>query len=79
MQRLRTADYRPPQVPSVDEVAAKERASRLASRSIKKEAKGEGLERLITMLDLTTLEGADTPGKVKSLCQKARTPDPDRD
>lgn len=79
MQRLRTADYRPPQVPSVDEVAAKERAARLASRSIKKEAKVEGLLRLITMLDLTTLEGADTPGKVKSLCQKARTPDPDRD
>ena len=78
-QRPRTADYRPPQVPSVDEVSAKERASRLASRSIKQEAKVEGLLRLITMLDLTTLEGADTPGKVTSLCQKARTPDPDRD
>lgn len=69
--------YRPPQVPSVDEVAARERASRLATRSIKTEAKVEGLERLITMLDLTTLEGADTPGKVRSLCQKARTPAPD--
>ncbi|PSQ80115.1 MAG: deoxyribose-phosphate aldolase, partial [Bacteroidetes bacterium QS_1_65_9] len=77
MQRPRTADYRPPQVPSVDQVAAEERAARLATRSIKKEAKVEGLKRLITMLDLTTLEGADTPGKVRSLCQKARTPNPD--
>jgi len=75
----RTAEYRPPTVPSVDQVAAEERAARLASRSIKKEAKVRGLKMLITMLDLTTLEGADTPGKVKSLCQKARTPDPDRD
>jgi deoxyribose-phosphate aldolase len=66
-------------VPTVDEVAARERASRLASRSIKTEAKVEGLKRLIAMLDLTTLEGADTPGKVKSLCQKARTPDPGSD
>ncbi|PSQ87913.1 MAG: deoxyribose-phosphate aldolase [Bacteroidetes bacterium QS_3_64_15] len=74
-----TATYRPPQVPSVDEVAAKERASRLATRSIKTEAKVEGLKRLIAMLDLTTLEGADTPGKVRSLCQKARQPDPNRD
>jgi Deoxyribose-phosphate aldolase len=73
------AAYRPPQVPTVDEVAARERASRLASRSIKTEAKVEGLKRLIAMLDLTTLEGADTPGKVKSLCQKARTPDPGSD
>ena len=74
-----TATYRPPQVPSADEVAAKERASRLATRSIKTDAKVEGLKRLIAMLDLTTLEGADTPGKVRSLCQKARQPDPDRD
>ena len=79
MQRPSTATYRPPQVPSVDEVAAKERASRLATRSIKTDAKVEGLKMLIRMLDLTTLEGADTPGKVRSLCQKARQPDPDRD
>jgi deoxyribose-phosphate aldolase len=69
-------EYRPPPVPSVDEVAANERADRLATRSIKTEAKVEGLKMLITMLDLTTLEGADTPGKVRSLCQKALTPDP---
>ncbi len=79
MQRPSTTTYRPPQVPSVDEVAVKERASRLATRSIKKDAKVEGLKMLIGMLDLTTLEGADTPGKVRSLCQKARQPDPDED
>lgn len=79
MQMTSVSEYHPPQVSSVDEVAAKERASRLATRSIKTEAKVEGLKMLITMLDLTTLEGADTPGKVMSLCQKARTPDPDRD
>lgn len=79
MEPSNVTEYSPPQVPTVDEVAAKERASRLASRSIKTEAKVEGLKMLITMLDLTTLEGADTPGKVKSLCQKARCPDPDRE
>lgn len=79
MQVLDSSEYRPPQVPSVDEVAAKERASRLAARSIKTDAKVKGLKMLIRMLDLTTLEGADTPGKVRSLCQKARTSDPDRD
>jgi deoxyribose-phosphate aldolase len=77
MQVVNESDYRPPQVPSVDQVAVKERASRLASRSIKTEAKVKGLRMLIGMLDLTTLEGADTPGKVRSLCQKARTPNPD--
>lgn len=79
MQSTTNSAYRPPEVPSVDEVAAKERASRLAARSIKTEAKVQGLKMLITMLDLTTLEGADTPGKVRSLCQKALTPDADRD
>ncbi len=77
MKMIDESGYRPPQVPSVDEVAAKERADRLATRSIKTDAKVEGLKMLITMLDLTTLEGADTPGKVRSLCQKARTPNPD--
>jgi len=76
MQVVDGTTYRPPSVPSVDEVAAKERADRLATRSIKTEAKVEGLKMLIAMLDLTTLEGADTPGKVRSLCQKARTPNP---
>lgn len=76
MKMIDESDYRPPQVPSVDEVAVKERADRLATRSIKTDAKVEGLKMLITMLDLTTLEGADTPGKVRSLCQKALNPDP---
>jgi deoxyribose-phosphate aldolase len=79
MKMIDESDYRPPKVPTVDEVAARERASRLASRSIKTEAKVEGLKMLITMLDLTTLEGADTPGKVRSLCQKALTPNPRSD
>jgi deoxyribose-phosphate aldolase len=79
MQTLSQSDYRPPQAPTVDEVAVRERAQRLSSRSIKTEAKVRGLKMLIGMLDLTTLEGADTPGKVRSLCQKARTPDPDHD
>jgi len=73
------SEYRPPQVPTVDAVAARERAQRLSARSIKTEAKVQGLKMLIGMLDLTTLEGADTPGKVRSLCQKARTPDPEHD
>jgi deoxyribose-phosphate aldolase len=79
MQPSPDSEYRPPQVPTVDAVAAKERAQRLSARSIKTEAKVQGLKMLIGMLDLTTLEGADTPGKVRSLCQKARTPDPDHD
>lgn len=77
MQIQDGSTYRPPQVPRVDEVAVRERASRLAARSIKKEAKVSGLRMLISMLDLTTLEGADTPGRVRSLCQKAQFPDPD--
>jgi len=77
MTMVNGSEYRPPKVPSIDEVAVKERASRLSSRSIKTEAKVQGLKMLITMLDLTTLEGADTSGKVRSLSQKARTPNPD--
>jgi len=77
MTMVNGSEYRPPKIPSIDEVAVKERASRLASRSIKTEAKVQGLKMLITMLDLTTLEGADTSGKVRSLSQKARTPNPD--
>lgn len=79
MHTLTDSDYRPPQVPTVDAVAVRERAQRLSSRSIKADSKVQGLKMLIGMLDLTTLEGADTPGKVRSLCQKARTPDPDHD
>jgi len=55
----------------VDEVGIKERAARLATRSIKKSSKIEGLKLALSMIDLTTLEGADTPGRVRQLCTKA--------
>jgi len=65
-----------PRIGSVDEVAVTERAETLAKRSIKKEAKLWALETAVRMMDLTTLEGADTPGKVAALCSKAIRPDP---
>jgi deoxyribose-phosphate aldolase len=63
-------------LPGVDEVGARERSAALATRSIKKDAKLTALDLAIRMVDLTTLEGADTPGKVRGLCAKARRPDP---
>ncbi len=60
----------------VDAVAAEERAASLAKRSLKKESKVWGLKTIISMIDLTTLEGKDTRGKVWALCQKAMRPDP---
>jgi deoxyribose-phosphate aldolase len=60
--------------PPVDKVAVEERAASLAKRSIKKQAKVAGLKLAIAMMDLTTLEGKDTAGKVRALCQKAMTP-----
>jgi len=65
-----------PRVGAVDEVALEARAAELAKRSIKRESKLFALELAIRMMDLTTLEGADTPGKVRALCTKARQPDP---
>ena len=58
-------------VPLVDEVGVTERAARFQARSIKKESKVEALRMVLSMIDLTTLEGQDTPGKVSQLCQKA--------
>ena len=58
-------------VTQVDEVGVNERVARFQSRSIKKESKVEALRMVLSMIDLTTLEGMDTPGKVKQLCQKA--------
>jgi deoxyribose-phosphate aldolase len=58
-------------VPIVDEVGVAERVARFQSRSIKKESKIEALRMVLGMIDLTTLEGQDTPGKVRQLCQKA--------
>jgi deoxyribose-phosphate aldolase len=63
-------------LPAVDEVGAQERAARLATRSIKTSAKAEAIDLAISMVDLTTLEGADTPGKVRAMCAKAVHPDP---
>src|SRR5215470_11965203 len=63
-------------LPGVDQVGAEARAAALGTRSIKKAAKVWALECAIGMVDLTTLEGADTPGKVRALCAKARRPDP---
>jgi deoxyribose-phosphate aldolase len=61
--------------PAVDQVGVEERAAALAKRSIKKEAKVAALRLAVAVMDLTTLEGADTPGKVEALCSKARRPD----
>jgi deoxyribose-phosphate aldolase len=65
-----------PRIGSVDEVAVEERAASLAKRSIKRESKLFALDLAVRMMDLTTLEGADTPGKVAALCSKAMRPDP---
>ena len=63
-------------LPGVDQVGVQERAAALAPRSIKRDAKMWALDMAVRMVDLTTLEGADTPGKVRGLCAKARQPDP---
>src|SRR5437762_372383 len=63
-------------VRSVDQVGADERAATLAKRSIKKSSKLWALDLAIRCMDLTTLEGADTPGKVVAVCAKAVRPDP---
>ncbi|MGD0808420.1 MAG: deoxyribose-phosphate aldolase [Acidimicrobiales bacterium] len=64
-------------LPGVDQVGADARAASLATRSIKAGAKLWAIDTAISMVDLTTLEGADTPGKVRALCGKARRPSPD--
>ncbi len=63
-------------LPGVDQVGAQARAAQLGTRSIKTTAKAWAIDTAISMVDLTTLEGADTPGKVRSLAAKARRPDP---
>ncbi len=60
--------------PTVDQVGVEERVARLNSRSIKKDSKMYGLNLAMAMMDLTTLDAKDTPGKVKQLCAKAITP-----
>jgi len=61
---------------AVDQVGVEERAASLAKRSIKRESKLWALDLAIRMIDLTTLEGKDTPGKIRALAGKARRPDP---
>lgn len=66
----------PVRITPVDQVGLERRAAKLKTRSIKKSSKAALLDLSIRCMDLTTLEGADTPGKVKALCGKARRPDP---
>jgi len=61
-----------PVSPSIDKVGVEERIARFQSRSIKNEAKKQGLNMVLSMIDLTTLEGKDTEGKVKQMCYKAK-------
>jgi deoxyribose-phosphate aldolase len=63
-------------LPGVDAVGADSRAAMLATRSIKTTSKRWAIDKAISMVDLTTLEGADTQGKVQALCAKAVRPDP---
>ncbi|MBA3488383.1 MAG: deoxyribose-phosphate aldolase [Longispora sp.] len=63
-------------LPGVDAVGLEQRAAGLGTRSIKTDSKSYALDLIIRMIDLTTLEGADTPGKVRTLAAKALRPDP---
>ncbi len=56
---------------TIDQVGVEERCARFTTRSIKKETKVQGLKMVLSMIDLTTLEGKDTEGKVKQMCYKA--------
>lgn len=73
-QRIYTSPTLDPMYIPVDEVAVEERVARFKTRSIKNEAKLAGIKLAISMIDLTTLEGKDSPGKVIQLCQKALRP-----
>src|SRR5690348_11557332 len=61
-------------LPTVDQIMVEERAASFTKRSIKTSAKLSGLKMAVSMMDLTTLEGKDTPGKVAYLCRKAQQP-----
>ncbi len=64
--------FDPSNSPAVDKVGVEERVSRFQKRSIKNESKMQGLKMILSMIDLTTLEGKDTEGKVKQMCFKAK-------
>ena len=72
--RTAPAPARVPIIPTIDQVMAEERAASFTKRSIKNAAKLSGLKLAVAMMDLTTLEGKDTPGKVAHLCRKALQP-----
>jgi deoxyribose-phosphate aldolase len=67
-------NYNIHQSPPIDQVGVEERVSRLTKRSIKNESKMEALKLALSMMDLTTLDAKDTPGKVRQLCAKAIRP-----
>ena len=73
---LKTA-YNFTQTPVIDQVGVEERIARLNTRSIKKSSKVAGLKLALSMIDLTTLEGKDTEGKVRQMCYKAQHPHDD--
>jgi len=62
--------------PTIDQIGVEERAQRFCARSLKKETKMTALKLAVSMLDVTTLEGADSVGKVRQMCQKAQQPLP---
>jgi deoxyribose-phosphate aldolase len=66
-----TARFDTRNTPTIDQVGIEERVARIKTRSIKKESKVQGMKLALSMIDLTTLEGADTPGKVNQMCYKA--------
>lgn len=70
INELKSSSFIPNQ-PRIDQVGVEERAARFTKRSIKKESKLMGLKMVLNMIDLTTLEGKDSPGKVEQLCYKA--------
>jgi len=72
MTKLTIPDFR--NTARIDQVGVEERVARFTSRSIKKEAKVKGLKLALNMIDLTTLEGKDTPSKVEQMCYKAMHP-----
>lgn len=71
---IRNYRYTLPFVPTIDQIKTEARAIKFTTRSIKHDAKRTALDLIVRMIDLTTLEGIDTPGKVSALCQKARYP-----
>ena len=76
MSTVPSLPFDPGSVPRVDQVGVEERASSLGKRSIKKDAKKTGIRLAISIIDLTTLEGKDSEGKVRQLCRKAIRPLP---